>query len=57
MAPLYQEYAITGVRIEYRPTDIMPTQVSSGMVKNMAYNVGIDDYKDNVTSLDYSTLV
>jgi len=46
MAPIYQEYAITGLRMEYRPTAVMPTVVSSQMVKNAAYNVGIDDYEN-----------
>jgi len=44
----WQEYAITGIRMEYRPAGIMPTSISASMVKNAAYNVGIDDYSTNV---------
>jgi len=57
MWPIYQEYAITGVKIEYRPTGIMPTEVNADMVTNAAYNVGIDDYEANVTEPDFGKLI
>lgn len=57
MFPIYQEYAITGVKIEYRPTGLMPTEVNANMVTNCAYNVGVDDYEPTVTNNNFADLV
>jgi len=57
MWPIYQEYAITGVKIEYRPAGIMPTEINANMVTNAAYNVGVDDYESTVTQADFSNLL
>lgn len=57
MAPLYQQYAITGCKIEYRPTAVYPNTVADTMVANAAYNVGIDDYENNTQQINFGNLV